>query len=121
MTKVQTLTLEMSEKRQRLNELLDKDGATLATEERAEMGALTGRLQELEPELRASIVAEGTEQRNHEPDAALAALVARVRRVADLRGRGRASERGRRGSRAARAPGPVRQSDPRGAAGTPGP
>ena len=67
----------MSEKRQRLNELLGKDGATLATEERAEMGQLTGRLNELEPELRAAIVAEGTEQRNHEPDAALAALVAR--------------------------------------------
>ena len=77
MTKVQTLTLELSEKRQRLNELLGKDGAILTTEERAEMGTLTGRLQEIEPELRAAIVAEGTEQRNHEPDAALTALVAR--------------------------------------------
>ena len=56
MTKKAKLAVEMSEKRQKLNELLGKD--ELATEERAEMTALTARLQELEPELRAAIVAE---------------------------------------------------------------
>ena len=50
------LAIEMSEKRQALNTLLAKD--ELSTEERAEMAALTARLQELEPELRAAIVAE---------------------------------------------------------------
>ena len=56
MTKKAKLAIEMSEKRQKLNELLGKD--ELSSEERAEMSALTTRLQELEPELRAAIVAE---------------------------------------------------------------
>lgn len=56
MTKKAKLAIEMSEKRQALNELLGLD--ELSTEQRAEMSALTARLQELEPELRAAIVAE---------------------------------------------------------------
>ena len=56
MTKKAKLAIEISEKRQALNTLLAKD--ELSTEERAEMAALTARLQELEPELRAAIVAE---------------------------------------------------------------
>ena len=57
MTKRQKLLLEQSEKRQRLNELLGKDEMT--DDERAEMESLTSRMQALEPELRAAIVAEG--------------------------------------------------------------
>ena len=60
MTKKAKLAVEMSEKRQRLNELLGKD--ELATEERAEMTTLTTRIQELEPELRACIVEEETRE-----------------------------------------------------------
>ena len=46
----------MSEKREQLNALMLKD--ELTTEERATMATLTGRLQELEPELRACILLE---------------------------------------------------------------
>ena len=48
----------MSEKRQRVNELLGLPDGELTTEQRSELDGLTVRLQELEPELRASIVAE---------------------------------------------------------------
>ena len=62
MTRKQKLQIEQSEKRERLNALLAKDEMT--DDERGEMGALTARLQSLEPELRAAIVAEGdTESR----------------------------------------------------------
>ena len=57
MTKRQKLMLEQSEKRQRLNELLAKDEMT--DDERGEMETLTARMQALEPEMRAAIVAEG--------------------------------------------------------------
>ena len=57
MTKRQKLMLEQSEKRQKLNELLALDEMT--DEQRGEMETLTARMQQLEPELRASIVAEG--------------------------------------------------------------
>lgn len=60
MTTRQKITLEQSEKRQRLNEILAKD--TKTPEERAELETLTKRMQELEPELRAAIVAEGEEE-----------------------------------------------------------
>ena len=60
MTTRQKITLEQSEKRQRLNEILAKD--TKTAEERAELETLTKRMQELEPELRAAIVAEGEEE-----------------------------------------------------------
>ena len=52
------LLLEMSEKRQRLNELLETDPAQQTDELRSERDVLTARLQALEPELRAAIVLE---------------------------------------------------------------
>ena len=57
MTKRMKLLLEQSEKRQKLNGLLALDEMT--DEQRAEMETLTARMQQLEPEIRASIVAEG--------------------------------------------------------------
>ena len=54
------LTVELSEKRERVNALLGK--ADLSNEERGEMDAATKRIQEIEPELRASIVAEDGEE-----------------------------------------------------------
>ena len=56
MTPKQRLQLEQSEKRQRLNELLAADN--LDDEQRGELDALTKRMQQLEVELRAAIVAE---------------------------------------------------------------
>lgn len=60
MTPKQKLQLEQSEKRQKINDLLAKESVT--DEERAELDALTKRMQEIEPELRAAIVAEGEEE-----------------------------------------------------------
>ena len=60
MTKKAQLAIELSTKRQRVNELLGLDD--LSTEQRSEMDGLTVRLQEIEPELRAAIVAEQTAQ-----------------------------------------------------------
>ena len=57
MTKRQKLMLEQSEKRQKLNELLALDEMT--DEQRGAMESLTARLQQIEPEMRAAIVAEG--------------------------------------------------------------
>ena len=54
------LLLEQSEKRERINTLLAKD--ELSEEERADMAALTKRMQDIEPELRAAMVAEGEEE-----------------------------------------------------------
>ena len=62
MTAKQRLTIEQSEKRQKLNELLALAPDALTSENRAEMETLTGRMQQIEPELRAAIVAEGEEQ-----------------------------------------------------------
>ena len=59
MTKSQRLQVEQSEKRQKINALLGKD--ELSAEERAELEALTARMQQIEPELRAALVAEGAE------------------------------------------------------------
>ena len=56
MTKRQKLELEQSEKRQRLNELLAID--ELSDEQRGELDTLTKRMQAVEVELRAAIVAE---------------------------------------------------------------
>ena len=53
----QRVALEMSEKREKLNGLLGVD--KLSDEQRTEMGTLTSRLQELETEARAAILAEG--------------------------------------------------------------
>ncbi len=52
------LSVELSEKREKLNELLQADPSTLSTEQRSELPALTTRLQEIEVELRGAIVAE---------------------------------------------------------------
>ena len=57
MTRLQRLQLEASEKRQRLNDLLALD--ELSDEQRAELGTLTTRMQQVEVETRAAIVAEG--------------------------------------------------------------
>ena len=59
MTKSQKLQIEQSEKRERINALLGKD--ELTDDERAELGTLTTRAQEVEIELRAAIVAEAGE------------------------------------------------------------
>ena len=61
MKRSMTLTLELSEKRERVNALLGK-AENLTTEERGEMDVATKRIQEIEPELRASIVAEDGEE-----------------------------------------------------------
>ena len=60
MTKKQKLLLEQSEKRQKINDLLALD--ELTDEQRSELDALTQRMQEMEPELRAAIVVEGEEE-----------------------------------------------------------
>ena len=60
MKRSMTLTLELSEKRQRVNDLLGK--ADLSNEERGDMDAATKRIQEIEPELRAAIVLEDSEE-----------------------------------------------------------
>ena len=60
MTKRMKLLLEQSEKRQRLNELLALE--TMTDEQRAEMETLTTRMQALEPELRAAIVADEVDE-----------------------------------------------------------
>ena len=54
------LELEMSEKRERLNAILSTADNEVTDEMRAEMSTLTKRLQEIEPELRAAIVADIT-------------------------------------------------------------
>ena len=56
MTNRQRLELEQSEKRQKINEFLGKE--TLSDTERTELDTLCQRMQKLEPELRAAIVAE---------------------------------------------------------------
>ena len=56
MTPKQRLQIEQSEKRQRLNELLAADN--LDDEQRSELDDLTKRMQQIEVELRAAIVAE---------------------------------------------------------------
>ena len=53
----QRIALQMSERREKLNALLGEDD--LSDEQRAEMSDLTTRLQELEVEARAAILAEG--------------------------------------------------------------
>ena len=57
MTPSQRLAIEQSEKRERVNALLSKD--ELTAEERAELDPLRTRLQEIEPEYRAAMAAEG--------------------------------------------------------------
>ena len=61
MLKSQKLSIELSEKRERLNVLLDKP--ELSSEEKEEREKITKRLIEMEPEIRAAITAEGVEER----------------------------------------------------------
>ena len=56
MTKSQKLQVEQSTKRQAINTLLGKD--ELTGEERSELESLTGRMQQIEVEYRAAVVAE---------------------------------------------------------------
>ena len=60
MTSRQKLQIEQSEKRQKINELLGQD--ELSDEQRNELDALTKRMQQIEVELRAAIVAEGEDE-----------------------------------------------------------
>ena len=60
MTKRQKLTIEQSEKRQRLNELLALD--ELTDEQRAELETLSKRMQQIEVEMRAAITAEAADE-----------------------------------------------------------
>ena len=60
MTKSQKLIVEQSEKRERINALLEK-ADDLTADERTELGTLTARMQALEPELRAAITVEAAE------------------------------------------------------------
>lgn len=62
MTARQRLTIEQSEKRQKLNELLAIEPDKLTDDNRAEMESLTTRMQQIEPEMRAAVMAEGEEQ-----------------------------------------------------------
>ena len=62
MLKSQSLAIEQSEKRERVNALLTKD--ELTAEERAELDPLRTRLQEIEPEYRAAMAAEGEDLEN---------------------------------------------------------
>ena len=75
------LLLEQSEKRERVNELLALD--ELSDELRSELDATTKRLQEIEPELRAAIVAEAGDETRQAPgdDSATAELRALMRRA----------------------------------------
>lgn len=57
MTKAQSLTVKLSEVRQKLNTLLDVEERS--DEQNTELETLTAEAQRLEPELRAAIVAEG--------------------------------------------------------------
>ena len=57
MTRKQKLLIEQSEKRQKINELLEKEDRS--ADENTELESLTARMQAIEPELRAAIVAEG--------------------------------------------------------------
>ena len=76
MTASQRLRLEASEKRQRLNELLNFDD--LDAEQRAEMDALTKRMQEIEVETRAAIVLESAEVETRKLDSPDAEMRERV-------------------------------------------
>ena len=67
MTKSQKIQVELSELRQKINGALSKEELTDA--ERADLEGWTSRAQDLEPELRAAIVAEGGELEQRQADA----------------------------------------------------
>ena len=56
MTKAQTITIRLSECRQKINDLLGVEDRS--ADQQAELETLTGEIQKLEPELRAAIAAE---------------------------------------------------------------
>lgn len=72
MTPLQRLQLEQSELREQVNALLGKDGDR-NDEERAELAKRTARLQALEPELRAAIVANQSAENESEVETRLGA------------------------------------------------
>ena len=85
MTHKQKLELEVSEKRQKLNELLNKQDKN--AEEYEELNQLSQRMQNLEVEMRAAITLEGTEQEQRETRAAHSDLDAEARDRLELRSR----------------------------------
>ena len=97
MTKLQKLQLEQSEKRERLHALLDKPTAgegALTDAERAELSTTARRLQALEPELRAALVAdaEAADEANGEAaNGSASALDAEHRERLELRAKARLS------------------------------
>ena len=88
MTKSQRLQIEQSEKRQRINALLGKD--ELTGEERSELETLTGRMQEIEVEYRAAVVAEGADLDQRRGEAG--DVDPETRERVELRGRARLTE-----------------------------
>ena len=77
------LTIELSERRERINALLDK--AELSDEERTERDGLAARLQELEPELRAALASEAAEGIGETTQDVVHGLDAEARERLDLR------------------------------------
>ena len=77
------LTIELSERRERINALLDK--AELSDEERTERDGLAARLQELEPELRAALASEAAEGVGETTQDVVHGLDAEARERLDLR------------------------------------
>ena len=86
MTKSQKLQIEQSEKRQKINELLALD--ELTDEQRGELETLTKRMQHIEVEYRAAIVAEGEAEQRARADAP---VDAELRERLELRSRARLS------------------------------
>ena len=83
MTKSQKLQLEQSTRRQRINELLGKED--MSAEERAELGTLTGRMQEIEVEYRAALVAEDSDLDKARAEAGNNGIDAETRERVELR------------------------------------
>ena len=77
------LTIELSERRERINVLLDKP--ELSDEERTERDGLAARLLELEPELRAALASEAAEGIGETTGDVLPGMDAETRERLDLR------------------------------------
>ena len=88
MTKSQKLLIEQSEKRQKINDLLGKDSMT--DDERGELETLTGRMQQIEVEFRAAVVAEGEDLDQRRSEAG--EMDPETRERVELRGRARLTE-----------------------------
>ncbi len=88
MTKSQKLQLEQSTKRQAINALLGKD--ELTGEERSELESLTGRMQQIEVEYRAAVVAEDADLDARRAEAGEGDAETRER--VELRGKARLTE-----------------------------